>query len=673
MNLKNKKILATGLCGFIGNALGPQLIASGAQDLVVIDRMDFMSNKSFYDKNGIPVRKKDICDESEARFISEYKPDIIIHMAADSHVDRSITNPDDFVKSNVFGTVNLLNASVKMEALPLFVQVSCYDEQTRALTQSGYKRYDEIKVGDLVLSINPDTSIVEWKPVEKVIIQDYSGRMINFKSRSMNICVTPNHRMLVRDSDGNMRWYTAEEQSHRESGTLPLGKVDEFDESISKDLLFLIGVYIGDGHCHHGIRKIKNKSGLNKVDFISRRDSNGRFIKRRTGDIVESEINSYRVFLEVPEGDKCRARLEETLERLNINHSRYKKNIYIGTKKWYDFFIQFGTGAFNKKIPNEYMTLSLNELNALFDGLMMSDGSRKKSDGYQYTTVSELLAGQVATIAAQLGWKITSSLHTTSGDCYINGRRLKQGSAYYLCLSRNYENLINKKYATDTEYNGKIWCLKVKDNKNFLTERCGKFTFCGNTDEVYGDNPSGWSHEDDARKASSPYSASKASAELFTEAYGRTYNLPYVITRSSNNYGPFQHYEKFIPKVISNILNGHRIPVYGNGLQERDWIYVDDNASAIMSIINSGVTNDVFNIGGFETLTNLQIINEVCNLMNVDPSDYIEFVSDRPGHDKRYAISIEKIKQFCGWVPTTKLSDGLMKTIEWNRNRFCLL
>lgn len=316
MNIKNKKVLATGLCGFIGNALGPQLIKSGAQDLVIIDRMDFMSDRSFYDKNDIPVLKKDICDESVSAFISEYKPDIIIHMAADSHVDRSITNPDDFVKSNVFGTVNLLNASIRMESSPLFVGIS--------------------------------------------------------------------------------------------------------------------------------------------------------------------------------------------------------------------------------------------------------------------------------------------------------------------------------------------------------------------TDEVYGDNPFGWSKEGDARKASSPYSASKASAELFIESYGRTYNLPYLITRSSNNYGPFQHSEKFIPKVISNILSVDKIPIYGNGMQERDWIYVDDNASAIMSIINSGVINDVFNIGGLETLTNIQIVNEICNLMNVDPLDYIEFVKDRPGHDKRYAISIEKIEQFCGWKPTTKLTDGLVKTIEWNKYNLCL-
>lgn len=190
------------------------------------------------------------------------------------------------------------------------------------------------------------------------------------------------------------------------------------------------------------------------------------------------------------------------------------------------------------------------------------------------------------------------------------------------------------------------------------------------TDEVYGDISAGWSKEHDPRKTSSPYSASKAAAEMFVEAYGRTFGLPYIITRSSNNYGPYQHNEKFIPKAINNIIANKKIPIYGDGLQERDWVYVEDNCNALAIIINNydKILNETFNIGGIETTTNLNIINDICIAMNVDPHNYIEHVKDRPGHDRRYAISTEKIKKLLEWKPTTSLIDGLKKTIEWYQN-----
>ena len=191
------------------------------------------------------------------------------------------------------------------------------------------------------------------------------------------------------------------------------------------------------------------------------------------------------------------------------------------------------------------------------------------------------------------------------------------------------------------------------------------------TDEIYGDIASGWSKEDDPRKTSSPYSASKASAEMFVEAYGRTFKLPYIITRSSNNYGPYQHIEKFIPKAINNILNGKKVPVYGDGLQERDWVYVEDNCDAIIAIVNNAelASNSIFNIGGISTCTNIEILTQICILMSEDPKELIDYVKDRPGHDRRYAIDIKKIKDTFGWEPKTSLHDGLLKTIEWHRKK----
>lgn len=185
------------------------------------------------------------------------------------------------------------------------------------------------------------------------------------------------------------------------------------------------------------------------------------------------------------------------------------------------------------------------------------------------------------------------------------------------------------------------------------------------TDEVYGDVAEGWSKELDPRVTSSPYSASKASAELFVESYGRTYDLPYLITRSSNNYGPYQNEEKLIPKIINNILLEKKIPVYGDGKQERDWVYVDDNCSAILHLIDTYNGSDIYNVGGLDTTNNLEIIKKICLIMNKDENDFIEFVKDRPGHDRRYAISIQKIKDRSGWQPKIDINTGLIKTVEW--------
>lgn len=189
------------------------------------------------------------------------------------------------------------------------------------------------------------------------------------------------------------------------------------------------------------------------------------------------------------------------------------------------------------------------------------------------------------------------------------------------------------------------------------------------TDEVLGDKLSGMSSEDDPRVTSSAYSASKCAAEHFVEAYGRTYKLPYITTRSSNNYGPYQHNEKLIPRIIENILVGRKVPVYGSGTNSRDWIYVSDNCEGILSAIENYKENDVFHVGTSRDTSNLEIIRRICKIMNVDWLDVIEFVEDRKGHDVRYCLSHNKLTLHAGWTPKTSLDDGLRATVEWYKAR----
>lgn len=188
------------------------------------------------------------------------------------------------------------------------------------------------------------------------------------------------------------------------------------------------------------------------------------------------------------------------------------------------------------------------------------------------------------------------------------------------------------------------------------------------TDEVYGDIPSGeFSKEDDPLKPSSPYSASKAGGDWQVLAHHRTYDLPVVITRCSNNYGPYQYPEKIIPLFITNLIEKKKIPVYGDGQQVRDWLYVDDHCSAIDLVLRKGKIGEVYNIGANQNpeITNLELTKRIMKDLGTDES-MIEYVKDRPGHDLRYAVDCSKIKEL-GWKAKIDFEQGINKTIDWYR------
>ena len=188
------------------------------------------------------------------------------------------------------------------------------------------------------------------------------------------------------------------------------------------------------------------------------------------------------------------------------------------------------------------------------------------------------------------------------------------------------------------------------------------------TDEVYGSlGKTGYFYETTPLAPNSPYSASKASADLLVRAYYETYKLPVLNTRCSNNYGPYQYPEKLIPFFISRLLKGKKVPVYGDGLNVRDWLYVYDHCEAIDTVLHKGKIGEVYNIGGHNEKTNLEITKLILNAMGKDDS-YIEYVEDRLGHDRRYAISNDKITSELGWKPSLTFEEGIKITIDWYLN-----
>jgi dTDP-glucose 4,6-dehydratase len=187
------------------------------------------------------------------------------------------------------------------------------------------------------------------------------------------------------------------------------------------------------------------------------------------------------------------------------------------------------------------------------------------------------------------------------------------------------------------------------------------------TDEVYGSLAAPIeATEESPLQASSPYSASKAGSDLLARSYFVTFRLPVVITRASNNYGPYQFPEKLIPLMVANAMEDRPLPVYGDGMQVRDWLYVDDHCRGILAVLRQGREGEIYNIGGNRSLPNLEVVHKVLELTG-KPETLIRYVTDRPGHDRRYALSSAKLMRETGWCPQMDFETGLARTIDWYR------
>ena len=186
------------------------------------------------------------------------------------------------------------------------------------------------------------------------------------------------------------------------------------------------------------------------------------------------------------------------------------------------------------------------------------------------------------------------------------------------------------------------------------------------TDEVYGSILHGRFREDSPLDPSSPYAASKAAADVLVLSYYKTHRLPIIITRSSNNFGPYQFPEKLIPLAILNALKNKKIPVYGDGLNIRDWLFVEDNCAAIDRVFNEGDIGEIYNIGGENELTNIYVVRRILKILGKNDK-LITYIQDRPGHDRRYSLSLNKIRRQVSWHPNVSFETGIKRTIEWYR------
>ena len=220
-------------------------------------------------------------------------------------------------------------------------------------------------------------------------------------------------------------------------------------------------------------------------------------------------------------------------------------------------------------------------------------------------------------------------------------------------------SITGPKIFVETNVTGTLTLLEAARDKN--VGRFGQIS----TDEVYGSlGPAGMFTEKTPLSPNSPYSASKASADLLVKAFGHTWGIPYNITRCSNNYGPYQFPEKLIPLMINNALNDKELPVYGDGLYVRDWLYVYDHCTAIWRVLEQAPPGEIYNIGGCNEKANLEVIDIILKRLD-KPRTLLKYVKDRPGHDRRYAIDASKIINELGWKPSVTFEEGIARTMDW--------
>jgi GDP-D-mannose dehydratase len=672
-------ILISGPNGFVGSHL-IEFLQKLDKDISISGICRWRSNKeNFIDaKQNFQLFDADLLDlGSLIRVLDYVKPDIIFHLAAQSYVVSSFNYPVQTITTNIIGTVNLLEAIRILKLDPIVHICGCYDEKTELLTKRGFIKYNEIKEDDKVVSINPENNVIEYKSIKKIIIDDYSGDMININTRSIDLSITPNHKILFKKlpykklefieareiKDKNARYYLP--------NGIFVGKKDKFlkigsVEHSTVDIFYLTGLYIGDGYSNHQIKKIKNKSGLERNDFLKfARGRDGKFIKIKTEGREYSLQNSYRIFLCIPEKDKARKKAIECLNNLKINYKLYKDTIYFNSKDFYEFFNNMGHTAKEKNIPEWMLEFDLNYLNCLYNGLIDSDGSYYKT-GERFTTISEKLRDSFSRLCILTGRFNTFCERKNRKSIFIKDREVNCKTSYDFSVS-NKERMFEGKNIKKENYVGKIWCLEIEDTHNFVIRRNGKTHFCGNSSEVYGmvDKKYVPIREDCPFNPSSPYAVGKVGEDMAALQYFNSYSIKTIRTRAFSHTGP-RRGEVFAASAFAKQLAAIRLQLQDNKIfvgnleSVRTFSDVRDTVRAYWFAVTLGVSGEVYNIGGIQTIKIGDLLNRLFQISGLNPEIQVVEKLIRPSDVTSQIPCVEKFTKQTGWKPEIPLDRTLI-------------
>jgi len=573
----------------------------------------------------------------------------IAHLAAETHVDKSILDPKLFVETNVLGTFNVLEFAKKCPNLkafnyfstdevygpapdgilfkesdglnctnpysaskaggqelassfantynmPLFIS-NCHSEDTLCWSKNGFVSVDNLKVGDEVYTLN-DKQEIELNKIDNIIQYDYIGDMINLEGNSYSQLVTPEHRVLTKKRYGEKQYTAkyaidllnigrAERHYVPTSGKWSRGKRDSVN--IKKSIRFC--------KFHYNSKDIPDT--LNTYDlfeflgwFISEGGSNDR------GGFKISQRNA-----------RNKKNIIKCIERLGFSYGLNSDDIQMNSVKFCKFLKQFGRNSSEKQIPRWVLEYDVRYLERLFHSLMLGDGTRVRR-GWRYYSKSKELCNQVAELSIKLGY----SANVKSRKC-LNPSKTCESIQYYTNICKSKSSL-EKSNISIQKYRGKVWCLKVK-NGNFFVQRNGKICCSGNCMNVFGER---------------------------------------------------QHPEKFVIKCIAKILRGETIYIHANNdyqIGTRNYIHARNVAKAIEFLFTNFNVNERYNINGEKEVNNLDMLKFIAGIIGKEPKyEIVNFVEERPGHDFRYALDGSKMENM-GWSIPMQFEQSLMKTVQW--------
>ena len=636
-------------------------------------------------QNRVKQFECDLTDLSSViRTLEKSKPDYIFHVASHANVKLCFDNPIAIFNNNVNGTLNLLEALRISGMKPILHFCGCHDEKTQLITNHGIISYDQIKDTDLVLSINSKTNHVEFKQIKEIVIYNYDGPMHEFKNQQQNQLLTPNHNILFENNNTNIDFIRSELLTNKKY-YIPQGipSVGCKDEKIlvgdhfynTNDIFYLIGLYVGDGYSSISSKKVKNKSGLNRKDYINTcRNSNGEFyINQNVGNEKYSICNSHRIFLAIPEQDKARKSAIECLKKLNINFKEYHGCLYFSDKNFVKFFNEFGHTASKKLLPDWIFQYDSTVLKNLYRGLIDSDGYYKYNNIESFSTTSSKLKDQMVILGIMLGKNTSFSMRPIRNSILNDGRIICGKHASYELHFSNRKKYVNKKKLKKINYTGKVWCLKIEDNHNFAICRDGKVCFSGNTSEVYGQVKI----EDTPIKETYPvdpinvYAISKLAQEKLCKSYWLSYGIPVVITRAFTYINPRRPdiFSSAFARQVVEIEKGKRDKiVYGNLDSTRTIIDVRDNMEAYWVATNHCDCGEVYNVGGYTHMTVGEFLTELVKHSTVPIKSELDPRLLRPVDVTMQIPDVTKFTTKTGWKPRYTLDDSIEFLLDHYRN-----
>ena len=646
------KILVTGGCGFIGsNYIRRHLEKKPSDEIVNLDKLTYAGRReNLQDLEGrgnYKFVKGNICNEKDAEKAMQ-GCEAVVNFAAES-VPKDIYLP-------------LWNAG-KIEIATL----EALFERIKKLRKSKIRQQGEAEVIDIkhknFKAIAYKGGVGYWMPIKQISRHQYKGKIVRLLQKWGEVEATPNHS--IYDIDFKLTTPTKNPEllgvrniNHVSKKTSWLNFKGKRLESLTR----VFAAYITEGWTTHNKKNGSYQFGIANKDKA--------FIESMSKDLKTLGYN--------PNTTKTK----RDLFQLMVSN----KNLFNFVRK------NAGFGSRLKFIPPFIFQLKSEFQEKFLRVLIKGDGEIIRNKAYntrRYTTTSKKLAAGFSLLATLLKQNFS-----VSKDMRFGAYTFKIGGDYTV-------SSLNKKYE-ETSYDGYVYDISVEGFKNFVCgignivvhnshvdrsiNDCDAFAktnflgvkvlceearkqcvekFCQiSTDEVYGQIANGSFRETSMLNPRNPYSAAKAGGELLAMSYWTTYGLPVLVTRSSNNYGMYQYPEKVIPLFITNIMRGKKVPLYGEGKNVRDWLFVLDNCEGIEAVLEKGKAGEIYNIGGGNELQNIELTKIILKELGKG-EEMIERVPDRLGHDLRYSLDCSKIEKQLGWKPKTDFREGLHETVQW--------